>query len=463
MIRHSLLVFIGILILMTMVGCANSNQDSNNPTAKSTTAVEITSSFTNSPAISNNLTNSNSASINTGSIATSPVLTNIPTSSSPIPIIITPTTSSSITNEPSISHPTGDSNQFSSVVIAGQKILWKTHHPGGDDYLGTDSIFCDSDNNIWIGGDRLIKFDGNSWQSFTPDFRIFSIKQDKNGTICLSGAILETLQFVIARFEEPDFIKVFSGQNLRQFFSDSNGNIWVSKGSVLSRWDGTSWNDFTNKDGLGTNQVDSITEDSNGNLWISKGKVFQFDGNFWTSFDSLFDTTFVYCDKKDRVWVSGWTSSQPEKQGYLMYHDGTSWTKIALSGDLARVPFNDVFEDKRGELWFWNQMAKLAHFDGNSMQPVFVDNQALISCHSRVELVKKTWFGMYKLYSFNGKAWDTLTDSEGRNLLDIIALSDNIHTNHNKAMIINMTEDSNGDLWLDDFSGVVIQIRLTSK
>ncbi len=58
------------------------------------------------------------------------------------------------------------------------------------DSLGATCIFEDKNNNIWIGGDGISRYDGKSFMNFTtneglPDENIYDIVEDKNGTLWL--------------------------------------------------------------------------------------------------------------------------------------------------------------------------------------------------------------------------------------------------------------------------------------
>ena len=92
-------------------------------------------------------------------------------------------------------------------------------------------------------------------------------------------------------------------KNIRSIFQDKNGNYWFgTNGAGVYRYDPSASFDsaqhkslntggkpliqFTVKDGLSNNQVQSIQEDKNGHIWFGTGTfgVSSFDGQAFTTF-----------------------------------------------------------------------------------------------------------------------------------------------------------------------------------
>ncbi len=68
--------------------------------------------------------------------------------------------------------------------------------------------------------------------------------------------------------------------NIHALLQDKGGNIWV--GTIkegVYRYDGKTFTQFTNKDGLSDNTVYSLLEDTSGNIWIgTKNGLSKYDG-----------------------------------------------------------------------------------------------------------------------------------------------------------------------------------------
>ncbi|NPA67566.1 MAG: T9SS type A sorting domain-containing protein [Chlorobi bacterium] len=99
--------------------------------------------------------------------------------------------------------------------------------------VSPSAIYCDSDNNIWVGGDNaLSKFDGNSWTT-------------------------------VATMPEDDYQEIYS------ITEDSYGNIWFAdKNSGVYYYDGNTVFDAGAPDTFGSGKAEGIASDSNGNVYV---------------------------------------------------------------------------------------------------------------------------------------------------------------------------------------------------
>lgn len=122
-------------------------------------------------------------------------------------------------------------------------------------------IAVDSKDNVWIGCDGIIKYDGvnftlfNSQNTTIPEDFVYSIDIDSK----------DNIWFTSCRFREGGIVK----------------------------FDGKTWNVFTpeNSD-LPVNMVHSISIDHNDNVWLALGEtvtksyLVKISGNNWTSYSS---------------------------------------------------------------------------------------------------------------------------------------------------------------------------------
>lgn len=128
------------------------------------------------------------------------------------------------------------------------------------------ALFEDSVGNIWFGnnGGGLFKYDGKTLINFTEvkglsnrEFRTSG--KSKPGTLARIYAINE----------------------------DNNGDMWIGTvDSGVWRYDGNYLTNYTTKDGLSSNAVNTIYKDNNGELWFGTDSngVCKFNGNAFTKF-----------------------------------------------------------------------------------------------------------------------------------------------------------------------------------
>jgi len=147
----------------------------------------------------------------------------------------------------------------------GKTISWYT----GKGLLGPAvlALFEDSKGNIWFGnnGSGLFMYDGKSLLNFTEekglgntDFR--NSGQSGPGTLARIYSINE----------------------------DNSGNLWIGTVDAgVWRFDGKNLTNFTIKDGLSSNAINTIYKDKNGELWFGT------DGNGVCRFNGITFYEFV--------------------------------------------------------------------------------------------------------------------------------------------------------------------------
>lgn len=169
----------------------------------------------------------------------------------------------------------------------------------------------------------------NSTNSQNPDSRkvnaysVYYSLKDKRGTIWFG-----TQTMGVCRYDGKTFTwfteKGLSGPAVRALFEDRNGNIWFgNNGNGLYRYDGKTLTNFTEEKGLSNPEflktgksgqgtlarVWTINEDNYGNIWIGTydAGVWRYDGNNlinYTTKDGLTSNAIntIYKDKKGELW-----------------------------------------------------------------------------------------------------------------------------------------------------------------
>ncbi|MFK7934976.1 MAG: two-component regulator propeller domain-containing protein, partial [Saprospiraceae bacterium] len=125
----------------------------------------------------------------------------------------------------------------------------------GDFFTNVRHIIKDKKGNIWLGGNSgLWRYDGENYIQLASGFTGY-ISEDKKGNIWTSMQSQHGQGWSLLRYEattldvdEPIFAMVKTGEGM--FFGileDSNGNIWVGNLNGVYRYDGSTFEDFRNK------------------------------------------------------------------------------------------------------------------------------------------------------------------------------------------------------------------------
>ncbi len=281
---------------------------------------------------------------------------------------------------------------------------------------------------------------------------------------------------------------------------DKNGNIWfASSGRGVYRYDGKSFANFTEKDGLSSNDVSCIYEDNIGKIWfgtnvgvcyydgktfinfpiattnssngysssdsysqipkqvgsilqdkagnywfitLNKG-VYRYDGKSFTNFLSHEVLVCILEDKAGNIWVGSWA------QGGVYRYDGKSFTQFyGLSDDMIKC----MLEDKNGDIWFGTRNQGVDRYDGkvitnfskkdglgnNDVSCIFEDKNGNI------------WFGSdftgVGICFYNGKSFSNVTAKE-------------ILTNKEGWLysVMTIAQDNDGYLWFGSRGGYLFR------
>lgn len=248
-----------------------------------------------------------------------------------------------------------------------------------DGLCGNDvaSITEDQKGNIWFGTHNgASKYDGTTFTNFGRKEGLHglgcNILVDRKGNVW-AGTNDGLFRFTDSSFSEFKIpnppIKNPSYQwelgKVWTLIEDNQGNLWFGRdGFGACKFDGTSFSHFTKKDGLCSNNVNSIMEDNQGNIWITsipssspeeikEGGICRYDGNNFTRFPEIIGLNeksyYSICeDKTGIIWIGVANSG-------VYRYDGDKFTLFKKTDrmDLTwSLSVQSILEDRNGTLWF---------------------------------------------------------------------------------------------------------------
>jgi ligand-binding sensor domain-containing protein len=234
---------------------------------------------------------------------------------------------------------------------------------------------------------------------------IASIAEDNEGMLWFAG------HTGVCRYDGKTFTRFFDAEGSVR--TDRKGNIWVSSNNTVHRYNGSSFTEFeiplvkvegqpySIRDG----KVSFALEDSQGNLWFSTDGygAFRYDGTSFTQFtkkDGLCSNTAwnILEDRQGRIWFTCIQAYQPKmtNDGGVCRYDGKTFTTFP---DVAGLSANDIYtiyEDRSGTIWIGATGLGMYRYDGSDFT-LFKDTD-------RPDLV--TNFGLQALMEDrNGTLW----------------------------------------------------------
>jgi ligand-binding sensor domain-containing protein len=227
-------------------------------------------------------------------------------------------------------------------------------------------IKTDSKNNIWfaISSNGAAKFSNNNWTYYNPSNSnilsngITCIEEDKIGNII---------------FGTSNGISFLAPDNSWSYYRDPSVILFIT--TIKAASDGTVWYGTTNQgfissNGSTVNQyitnsgINDIEEDSKGNIWVGTDDgLIKYDGrnfSFITMANGLPDNiiTALLSDSKGRLWIGTYFGKK------VTWLDDTGMHQLSLLNGDNISEINDIWEDRKGDIWFATYDSGLIRYDG---------------------------------------------------------------------------------------------------
>jgi len=283
----------------------------------------------------------------------------------------------------------------------------------------TRTIKIDKNGNIWFATwEGIIKYDGVSFTNMTREVslsRFFSVLEDKEGNFWF-GSIGSGVYFYNGKtFQNYTTKDGLGSDRVTHIYEDKAGNIWFGTEGGASRFDGNAFQNFTAKDGLSNNDVNVIIEDKTGRFWFgTRGETCFYDGKRFTTFTNKENKPFINVrsiieDEKGNIWLGG--------NDGLWRYDQNSFKRF------TNKFVGYVYEDKNGNIW---TSSESAHSDGWALSrydaKTLSDKETVVS-----EIMAKEgmffgiveddhgniWFGnLNGVYRYDGKVFTDFKDDK---------------------------------------------------
>jgi ligand-binding sensor domain-containing protein len=295
-----------------------------------------------------------------------------------------------------------------------------------------------------------------------------SIKQKKYSNWKLKSHSILILVFLVLSCKGQHQLKntevIRSKNGFNSVCLDSQGILWFgSNGGGVYSFNENSFTHFTEKEGLSSNQVFSITEDRKGDIWFGTANgISKFDGKKFIIISiPQQDTSSIWLDKVSPVINPNAVHSliQDKKGSFWM---GTAGGGVYHYDEKIFIPFlseigdkyddslqhnwvPSITEDVEEGIWFASMShGGVSRYNGKNFTH-FSKEEGLSDDMVRTIFVDKAgtvWFGFNGnrnsgLTSFNGKIFQTFTKEDGLCNTNIMAIY----------------EDKKGQLWLGSGRG----------
>lgn len=265
------------------------------------------------------------------------------------------------------------------------------------------------------------------------------------------------------QYQEPKTFSIQDGLSSSKInntiVQDEKGFIWIGSEYGLNKFNGYSFDTYTNIDSdttsIAHNIITALFYDSSKHLWIGTMLGLQYynpqENNFKTPFKDIIQgnpVIWIMEDTQENVWFS------VENQGVIKYSLKTNqavlYRSIIKGGELCSSSIRNIVEDCEGNIWFGSLDNGITIYESktgffyqkNTNNSSLPTNSVLRMCPLRHDkmLISTLVQGIY--------IFDKLTNSFKKTSIDATAFA-MIKTNDNKILI--GTEGSG--LWCIDENG----------
>lgn len=219
----------------------------------------------------------------------------------------------------------------------------------------------------------------------------------------------------------PDYDTTLVSQFIRSIFHDSKGNLWfgtIDEGVVRYNVDTLKY--FSSSEGFVCQTVYAINEDHQGNMWFgTEAGLYKYDGKTfrnYTQVDGLEQIEIsrkgLVVDRSGNLWVGthkGVFRFNPEA-------DGLGQKSFSSFTPLADINVAGMYEDKKGNIWFATYGKGVFSYDGKSIFN-YAEKEALGENYAGGITEDKNgnmWFTMRNgICKYDGKTFTEYTAKDG--------------------------------------------------
>ncbi|MFC1693363.1 two-component regulator propeller domain-containing protein [Candidatus Latescibacterota bacterium] len=322
------------------------------------------------------------------------------------------------------------------------------------------NIVTGKGSKIWImyemsRGKGITSFDGKTWQTYTTadgilENDVISFAQQNDDTLWF-GSSSGVSRFDGAGWEHFPKKNSLLSSTIHDITEYPDGIMWLATDNGLSRFDGISWLTYTTRDGLSSDTIIEVEADNSGVLWLltDKGGLLSFkDSTFIEHPVTGVDTpenggiqiSVFALDNDNMIWTDNLNTRYNEQTGqyesFVLCYDNVSWSPVDISLQESSPTITSIIADEDNIIWFATSEG-LKSFDGISWNEYHHNSPENYIFNYAVDHDNVKWFSTTGgIMTFDGTVWKKY------------------HGNHASLASSRIAIDKNNVKWFTSGSGI---------
>ena len=311
-----------------------------------------------------------------------------------------------------------------------------------------NAIGQDANGDLWLATDGagIVKLSGTKYTYFTEENGVTNnyvraVCVDHKGTVWF-GTKSGICYYDGKKFKTLDS-SIVQPNNVSHIFMDRRHDLWFSTfGEGVYSYDGRTFKNYTENNGLINNWIRSSIEDSEGNIWFaSKFGLCKYDGRGFMSFTEaeglpVDNTNIVFEDKEKNIWIGS------DGKGLCKFL-GETFTYLTVNDKLSSNIVLSILEDKDQNLWFSTFSKGITKKEGNKTI-IYSTNEGLNNntvCASLKDRANNLWFCTADgVNMFDGKKFKNYGVDDGLSA----------------KVVYSICQDHKGNLWFGTTKGISV-------
>lgn len=255
--------------------------------------------------------------------------------------------------------------------------------------------------------------------------------------------------------QENEFINFNVDDGLAQAYvynitQDAKGNLWIGTGNGLSKYDGYTFQNFTEQDSLGGNFITCALKTDKG-LWFGhlNGRVSFYDG---ISFNYYINETSSIVDIEQDFEANIWIASQ--NKGFIKFKNKTEKGELYQNSFQNHV-FTFKFIDENSLLVGTSEGLKLCQLTKNN-EIAEKNDISEIPNGKVVDIIRSEKSDRFYILTENDGLFQITIDSDNYKV-------DEIADNNDFSRAQNLFEDKEGNLWLASLGNGVFKLKFSNN